>query len=230
MDSEIIPSYKQKLAAVLSSPDTIENIFDHVANGGDLISFCQALKIRYSDLASWITSDNVRLRKYSDACDMGKEWTKQRIMRELSHMGTFNLQDVLTPDGQTKPINEWPEGMARAIAGVTIEDIYEGHGKDREHIGEIRKVKLVDKIKALELTGRELGMFKTNVKVERETRLEDLVGGSFEEASPAPSPPPPIPPPQVEKNDTPHPPTPGNSEIDAVGGPINNSPSNLDKT
>jgi phage terminase small subunit len=59
------------------------------------------------------------------------------------------------PDGQLKPIAEMPEDARRALASVeTDETAIEGAA-----VGVVRKVKMNDKIRALDSIGKHLGMF-----------------------------------------------------------------------
>ena len=55
-----------------------------------------------------------------------------------------------------------------------------GLGEDKEFVGYIKKYKLSDKLKALELLGRHLGMFKDKVELSggldtEKTKLDDLL-------------------------------------------------------
>ena len=59
-------------------------------------------------------------------------------------------------------------------------DVYEGAREDKEFVGYIKKYKLSDKLKALELLGRHLGMFKDKVELlggldTEKTKLDDLL-------------------------------------------------------
>lgn len=179
---EVVQTHQQRLDLIIQDPNTMDTVFANVANGGDLISFCQVRNVRYSDVAAWITSDKDRLAKYSAASTMGQEWLKLRVLKELHGIGTVDIRGILDKTGGLKDPAEWPDDIARAVAGITIDDLYEGFGKDRERIGYTKKIKLTDKVKVLELIGRELGMFVNRSKLEITTKLEDIVGGSFEES------------------------------------------------
>jgi hypothetical protein len=184
--SEIIlplKPYAVRLETILNDSQTIEKIFSHVSNGGDLITFCDIIDVRYSDIASWITEDASRYKKFSAACVMGQEWVKRRILNELGSIGLLDIRGLLNNSGSLRDPGEWPEDVARAIAGIEVDDIYDGKGINRRWVGQAKKVKLTDKLRALELIGKELGMFVDRKKLEVSTKLEDLVGGSFGEIS-----------------------------------------------
>ena len=44
-------------------------------------------------------------------------------------------------------------------------DYFEGAGEDREFAGYVKKYKLTDKLRAIELMGRHFGMFKDKVEL-----------------------------------------------------------------
>lgn len=62
-----------------------------------------------------------------------------------------------------KNIQDIDESTRRAISSLETFEEFEGYGEDREKIGDTKKVKLIDKTKALELLGKHLGMFKEKV-------------------------------------------------------------------
>lgn len=152
-----------------------------MANGGDLIEFSRSLKIRYSDLAAWITGNEGNFKIYSKAIEASEEFIRKRVLNELSHMAFFDLREAYNDDGTLKKPKDWPDSVARALAGVEVEELFEGTGKERECVGDTSKIKLHDKIKALTLIGQEHGMFIQKVKHEGTLKLEELVGGSFDE-------------------------------------------------
>lgn len=57
-------------------------------------------------------------------------------MRDADRASIFN------PQGDLLDIADWPEDVKLLIAGVEIEELWEGQGKDRRPIGTVKKVKL----------------------------------------------------------------------------------------
>lgn len=177
---EVIPPYQARLQAFTDRPDAMDQIYAHVSNGGDMVTFAQMLDLRMSDVALWINKDFGRVKAYTAAAKAGDEWIKQRVLKELALIGTVDIRRIFRDDGGLLPPNEWPEDVARAISAVDIEELYEGTGRDRQQVGFTKKIKMNDKLRALELIGKDRGMFvqKHSVVVES---LEDLVAGSWEE-------------------------------------------------
>ena len=87
------------------------------------------------------------------------ELTAEQVLREIKVAAFLDPLELFTADGTLKPLNEMPEHARRAIAGLEVEELYEGHGKNRKWIGYVKKVKLVSKEGTLTLAGRHLGMF-----------------------------------------------------------------------
>lgn len=93
-----------------------------------------------------------------------------RVVQELAKIAFVNAADVI--DHKTATIKEdaLPEDTA-AIQSVKVKTF----GED----GLEREIKMADKLKALELLGKHLGMFKDKVEVsgltEEKSKLDDLI-------------------------------------------------------
>ena len=85
--------------------------------------------------------------------------TVDRIVQELTRIGTVDIRDAFDENGNLLPIKDIPEDVARAISGIDVDELYEGSGKDRERIGDTRKIRLTDKVRALETLGKHFKMF-----------------------------------------------------------------------
>lgn len=86
------------------------------------------------------------------------------VLRELLRIGLVDLRQAFTAEGALKPIHEMPEDVARALAGVEVEELFEGKGEERAQTGRLRKVKFWDKPRALELLGKHLKLFVDKVE------------------------------------------------------------------
>lgn len=92
--------------------------------------------------------------------------TPDRIIQELARIAFANISLAFNKDGDLKPIHEIPEDIIRAIGGLEISEIFSGSGDDRTQIGVLKKIKMNDKQRALELLGKNLGMFVERHQVE----------------------------------------------------------------
>ena len=94
-----------------------------------------------------------------------------RVVMELAKIAFVNANDVIDPKTATIKEGALPEDTA-AIQSVKVKTF----GED----GLEREIKMADKLKALELLGRHLGMFKDKVELSgaletEKTKLDDLI-------------------------------------------------------
>ena len=87
------------------------------------------------------------------------EITAERILCELARIGFSDLSQIFAEDGTLLPIHEMPEDARRVLAGIEVEELFEGRGESRERVGTLRKVKAWDKVRALELLGKHRRLF-----------------------------------------------------------------------
>lgn len=86
------------------------------------------------------------------------DWVLQRLALEAE----ADIADLFDENGKVLPAHEWPAAFRRGlVAGVEVEEM-RGEGAS----GVIRKVKLSDRLKRLELIGRHItvGAFKDRVE------------------------------------------------------------------
>lgn len=93
-----------------------------------------------------------------------------RVLMELAKIAFVNAANVINTESATVKEDAVPEDTA-AIQSVKVKTF----GED----GLEREIKLADKMKALELLGRHLGMFKDKVEVAgleaEKNKLDDLI-------------------------------------------------------
>lgn len=108
------------------------------------------------------------------------EITQDRVLQELAKLGFFDIRKLFDDSGKPLDVTGLDNETAACIAGLEVMDVYEGTGEDKEFVGYVKKYKLSDKLKALELIGRHLGMFKDKVELSggldtEKTKLDDLL-------------------------------------------------------
>ena len=154
-----------------SDPKRMEHITLHVANGGSLIDIAKAALIPYSKIMAWVRADKVRLDAYNAALEDRKEWTKETVLREIRELGTFDIRKILNESGGILPPSQWPDEIAKAIVGMDVSE----ERVDGEVVGEIRKIKTVDKLKSLEMVAKNLSMLIEKHDVRHEVTLDQLI-------------------------------------------------------
>ena len=96
----------------------------------------------------------------------------ERVVQELAKIAFVNAAEVIDPKTATVKEDALPEDTA-AIQSVKVKTL----GED----GLEREIKMADKLKALELLGKHLGMFKDRIELSggldtEKSKLDDLIG------------------------------------------------------
>ncbi|MCO6407348.1 terminase small subunit [Hoeflea alexandrii] len=77
------------------------------------------------------------------------------VLRRLADEAEADVADLYDDEGNLKPVHEWPliwrQGL---VGGIDVEEIRE----DGRTIGQVRKLKLSDRIKRIELIGKHVGV------------------------------------------------------------------------
>ncbi|MBN9520201.1 terminase small subunit [bacterium] len=87
------------------------------------------------------------------------EVTIERVKQEYARLAFLDIRKAFDENGNLKLVHELDDDTAAAIAGLDVEELWEGRGEDRENIGRLRKIKLSDKRGALDSLATHLGMF-----------------------------------------------------------------------
>lgn len=112
--------------------------------------------------------------KRSEELEVDAAWVLARLVDECD----ADLADIYTDAGGLKPLDEWPEIWRRGlVAGVETEELFEGVGDDRRQIGFVRKIKLSDRLRRLELIGKHVRVnaFQDQVAVSDLTGLAERI-------------------------------------------------------
>lgn len=83
--------------------------------------------------------------------------TRERIAQELARIAFGDTRNLFNVDGSLKSPSEWDDDTAAVIAGVEVDELFEGSGKEREMIGYTKKIKQWEKTKALAQLAQLMG-------------------------------------------------------------------------
>lgn len=83
---------------------------------------------------------------------------KESVLNEYRKIAFSDVRKILTVDGGMKSIDEIDDDTAGAIAGIESFDEYSKDGDEK--LGTNRKIKLHDKLRALEALSKHLGLFE----------------------------------------------------------------------
>lgn len=171
----MVETRAERAARLQADPETLNKICVHISNGGDLINLAEGWDVRFGDLANWLHADKERERRYLAAMNDRMEWGQEVILKELRSIGLSDLRSLFKEDGSLKPTNEWPESMGKMVSLIEVDELFAGYGKERSQIGFTKKIKLWDKMRALELLGKNLALFTEKVEHTGTLTLNDLI-------------------------------------------------------
>jgi phage terminase small subunit len=93
------------------------------------------------------------------------EVTAAEVVRELWRVANSDIGNFFTDNGSLKRFQDMTPEQRRAIASVDVDELFEGVGQDREQVGETKKVKLWDKVRALEILAKKFKLLTDRVEV-----------------------------------------------------------------
>lgn len=86
--------------------------------------------------------------------------TAERVLTEYARLAFFDIRKAFDDEGRLKSIHDLDDDTAAAISGIETEDLYEGKGESREHVGRLHKIKHSDKKAALDSIAKHIGLLK----------------------------------------------------------------------
>ncbi len=102
---------------------------------------------------------NAALVKRSETTGIDAEW----VLRKLGAIFTADVLDIISENGAYKPIREWPPVWRQMLSGIDIREMF-GHAEDEdgnvinEKIGEVVRLRFIDRLRTLELIGKHVGV------------------------------------------------------------------------
>ena len=107
-----------------------------------------------------LTNVKIQARINALRVEMGKGFniTRERIAQEYARIAFFDIRKIHDEDDALKPVKEFSDDEAAAIAGIETEDIWDRDVEgNRIKIGRLRKVKVTDKRGALDSLAKLMG-------------------------------------------------------------------------
>lgn len=115
-----------------------------------------------SNASRLIRNDNVSayIQAAMDARSKRTEITQDRVLKEYARIAFFDPRKFFKPDGSLKKITELDDDSSACISGMDIitKNVMGSDGNFEPEY--TKKIKIADKLKALQDIGRHLNMFK----------------------------------------------------------------------
>lgn len=101
--------------------------------------------------------------------------TLAQVVAKLAQVGLFDPRRLFDKHHGLLPPDQWPDDIAAAVAGIEVfEEFDSGPDGERVQIGLTKKVKLLDRTKALDMLMKHLGGYEVDNK-QRGTAGADAV-------------------------------------------------------
>lgn len=150
----------------------------------DLNATQAAIRAGYSErTAEKIGSENLKKPEVSAAINtaLAERAAETKIdaawvLKRLAAEAEADIADLYDDDGNLLPVKQWPliwrQGL---VQGIEVEALFDGFGKDRVQIGTVRKIKLDNRVKRIELIGKHIGVqaFKDQIEIGGLDKLAD---------------------------------------------------------
>lgn len=136
-----------------------------------------AKRAGYSDKTAYsIGQENLKKPEIQNAIQEAiqkrQERTKisqDKVLLECAKLAFFDIRKLFDENGKPLDITKLDDDTAAALVGLDVQDVADGDGN---YVGFVKKYKMADKIKALELLGKHLGAWGPQDK--QQTAVEDL--------------------------------------------------------
>jgi phage terminase small subunit len=78
------------------------------------------------------------------------------LLNRLAELAEVDVLDLFDEGGDLRPLDDIPPRARRLISSIEVKALYAGSGQDRVQVGHVSKLKLLDRVKVLELIGRHI--------------------------------------------------------------------------
>ncbi|WP_035350839.1 terminase small subunit [Edaphobacter aggregans] len=97
---------------------------------------------------------------------LGKlEITAEKVLQEIAKIAFLDPRKLFASDGSLIPIHELDDNTAASIAGLEVNEMFEGQGDQKHAFGLCKKIKIADKGQNLERLGRYLKLFTDKTEI-----------------------------------------------------------------
>lgn len=101
----------------------------------------------------------------------------ERTLDMIGRLAFFDPAALLEDDGSMKRMQDIPAEVRSVIAGLEVSDIWDsGEGDQKSIIGNLKKVKLADRLSALDKLMRYHALYRDKVEVTGELSLAEAIG------------------------------------------------------
>lgn len=111
------------------------------------------------------------------------EITQDRVLQEIARLAFLDPKLFYNEDGSMRTVPEMADDAAAAVTSVEVEEQYAIVDGERQVVGRTKKLKVADKVAALTLAARHLGMLTDKLQHSGEIGLRQLATQMRERAT-----------------------------------------------
>ena len=100
--------------------------------------------------------------------------TQEMVIEGFRQIAQADLAECYNPDGTLKNIHDIPAEARQALAGVEVFEEHDGRGENRTFVGYTKKIKMWDKVKALDSLAKHLGLYDADNKRKLYLSVEEM--------------------------------------------------------
>ena len=119
------------------------------------------------------------------------EVSAEKVLQEAARIAFLDIRCIYEDDGTLKPVSQWPDEVAAAVAGIESVQQYTYHDGQKIPVGVLKKIKLWDKPSQLALLAKHLKLLHdetpntiVNVQVNVSTSLAEALHHAYRDATP----------------------------------------------
>jgi len=101
--------------------------------------------------------------------------TPEKNLRAIANSAYVDVADFYNADGSMKNIHDIPKAARMAIAGIDVEELYEGRGENRRRVGTMKRVRCWDANRAREMIAKIFGQFERDNSQKRSLTLVEIL-------------------------------------------------------
>lgn len=152
----------------------------------DLNATAAAIRAGYSkNTAEVIGYENLRKPQIETAINQAIQEREKRtkitqdmVLQETAKLAFFDIRKMFDKNGKPLDISKLDDDTAAALVGLDVQDIAD---KDGDYVGYVKKYKMADKVKALELLGKHFGTWEPKDNGPKDETEEDGLSRSLRE-------------------------------------------------
>lgn len=120
---------------------------------------------------------SIRVSEIREELLQDSKATLEEVLEMMASWLRFDLRTIFNEDGSMKAIHDLTEEEAACISSYDVVEIWAGKGDERSQVGELKKVKLIDKRALSDQFMKIFGQYIKTVKVEDNSldHLEEII-------------------------------------------------------